>query len=126
MSTQDACNQRKLFLQFNIPASRLTKQSPYDGTVTQEQLNMRRKVEILKYKTNNTSGASLSQKQEFARISRGNYNVGRVSCTADAIRPVSSRNSNIEDWKKFYEHLKQSEIQIIQHNGVFILIQILR
>lgn len=95
MSTQDACNQRKLFLQFNIPASRLTKQSPYDGTVTQEQLNMRRKVEILKYKTNNTSGASLSQKQEFARISRGNYNVGRVSCTADAIRPVSSRNSNI-------------------------------
>ena len=34
MSTDDACQQRKLFMQFNIPPTRLTKQSPYDGTVT--------------------------------------------------------------------------------------------
>ena len=57
MSTEDACQQRKLFLQFSIPPSRLEKQSPYDGTVTQDQLNMRRKVEILKYKNNNSGGS---------------------------------------------------------------------
>ena len=95
MSTQDACQQRKLFLQFSIPPSRLTKQSPYDGTVTQDQLNMRRKAEILKYKTNSSGGSSGSQKQNFARLARGNYNIDKVSCTADAIRPVSTRNSNI-------------------------------
>lgn len=95
MSSEDACQQRKLFLQFSIPPSRLEKQSPYDGTVTQDQLNMRRKVEILKYKNNNSGGSSGSQKQNFARLARGNYNIDKISCTADAIRPVSSRNSNI-------------------------------
>ena len=95
MSSEDACQQRKIFLQFSIPPSRLEKQSPYDGTVTQDQLNMRRKVEVLKYKNNNSGGSSGSQKQNFARLARGNYNIDKISCTADAIRPVSSRNSNI-------------------------------
>ena len=94
MSTDDACQQRKLFMQFNIPPTRLTKQSPYNGTVTQEQLNMRRKAEILKYKKN-AGGSSTSQKQNFARIARGNYNIARVPCPADALIPTSSKNSNI-------------------------------
>jgi|UniRef100_A0A6C0INW9 hypothetical protein len=94
MSTDDVCSQRKLSMQFNIPPSRLTIQSPYDGTVTQDQLNMRRKVEILKY-NKNAGGSSSSQKQNFARMARGNYNIDKISCTADSYNPVSSKNSGI-------------------------------
>ena len=54
MSAEEICRQRKLFMQFNVPLSRLTKQSPYDGTITQQQLDMRRKAEILKYSVSNS------------------------------------------------------------------------
>ena len=94
MSTQDVCTQRKLFLQFNIPPVRLEKQSPYDGTVTQQQLDMRRKVEILKYK-NNSSNSGINQRQAFSQLARGNYNIGRISCDQDKFIPKPTTNSDV-------------------------------
>lgn len=95
MSAEEICRQRKLFMQFNVPLSRLTKQSPYDGTITQQQLDMRRKAEILKYDKNSSSSNRLTQKQQFANITNPNYNANRVACTEDKLRPVPSSSSGI-------------------------------
>ena len=59
-TTDNACKQRKINMLFNIPPVRLEKAiSPYP-TYTSQQLNMRRKVEILKYKKNSTQGNRLT------------------------------------------------------------------
>ena len=91
--SDDICNQRKISMQFNIPPTRLETTSPYNGTITQEQLNMRRKVEILKY--NNGSNGKKSKKQAYSQISRGNYNMNRVSCSNDKTIPVPSTSAGI-------------------------------
>ena len=63
-TTDNACKQRKINMLFNIPPVRLEKaKSPYP-TYTSQQLNMRRKVEILKYKKNSTQGNRLTSKQK--------------------------------------------------------------
>jgi hypothetical protein len=62
---------RKKGLLFNVPPTRFTPVSPYETnpSITQYELDMRRKVEILKYKKN-TVGA-LSKKQQFSQAIRG-------------------------------------------------------
>lgn len=62
---------RKKGLIFNVPPTRFTPVSPYETNpaITQYDLDMRRKVEILKYKKN-TVGV-LSKKQQFAQAIRG-------------------------------------------------------
>tara|TARA_B100000035_G_scaffold56541_1_gene44843 strand:- start:3651 stop:5063 length:1413 start_codon:yes stop_codon:yes gene_type:complete len=95
MSAEEICKQRKLFMNFNVPGSRLTVSCPYDGKITQEQLNMRRKVEILKYNKNASTSGRLTQKQQFAKLSSPNYNANRVSCTQDKFRPVLTTSSGI-------------------------------
>jgi hypothetical protein len=42
------CDQRKKQMLFNIPQFRYTPVSPYNGSFTKFQLDMRRKAEILK------------------------------------------------------------------------------
>ena len=62
---------RKKGLLFNVPPVRFTPISPYElnPSLTQYQLDMRRKVEILKY-TKNTVG-SMTKKQVFAQAIKG-------------------------------------------------------
>lgn len=62
---------RKNGLLFNVPPTRFTPISPYesDPAITQYQLDMRRKVEILKYKKN--AIGSMSKKQQFVQAIRG-------------------------------------------------------
>jgi hypothetical protein len=62
---------RKKGLLFNVPPTRFTPISPYETnpSITQYELDMRRKVEILKYKKN-TVGA-LSKKQQFSQAIKG-------------------------------------------------------
>jgi hypothetical protein len=81
------CEQRKQFQLFNIPPIRLEVISPYPA-FTQEQLNMRRKTEILKYNKNSTQGPRLTQKQKLAATFRGGYNAARVVCPSDYNIPV--------------------------------------
>lgn len=93
-TTQNACNQRKINMLFNIPPVRLQKVSPYP-TYTSQQLNMRRKVEILKYKKNSTQGSQLTAKQRQALISRGNYRGNTVVCTKDHLIPLRTSRSGV-------------------------------
>jgi hypothetical protein len=82
------CEQRKQFQLYNIPPVRYEPISPYTGTITQEQLNMRRKTEILKYNKNSTQGPRMTQKQKLAATFRGGYNTARVVCPNDYKIPV--------------------------------------
>ena len=62
---------RKNGLLFNVPPVRYTPISPYElnPSLTQYQLDMRRKVEILKYKKNTVGG--MTKKQVFAQAIKG-------------------------------------------------------
>tara|TARA_B100001093_G_scaffold520444_1_gene615995 strand:- start:5888 stop:6937 length:1050 start_codon:yes stop_codon:yes gene_type:complete len=71
-------NSKNLSLRFKLfsPYTNSTLDDPNAtrNNITQEQLNMRRKAEILKYKKNTTGGVPTS-KQNFARLMRGTKNV---------------------------------------------------
>ena len=72
ISLATLCDQRKKQMLFNIPQARYTPQSPYNGTYTKFQLDMRRKAEILKY-SNNTSSTktnNLTRSEKFAQLVR--------------------------------------------------------
>lgn len=58
---------------FNNPQSRYTPANPYNGTFTKEQLDMRRKVEILKYSnsTSSTKTNNLTNAQKFTQLISG-------------------------------------------------------
>ena len=68
--------------------------TPYNGSVTQDQLNMRRKVEILKYNPTqtNTQTNARTQKEVFSQIMRGSYK----QCQRDTrSNPVSTTASDV-------------------------------
>ena len=88
------CEQRKQFQLYNIPPIRYEPISPYP-TFTQEQLNMRRKTEILKYNKNSTQGSRMTQKQKLAAVFQGGYNAARVVCPNDYKIPVLTTSAGI-------------------------------
>lgn len=63
------CYQRKLRMLFNTPFTRLTPISPYQGNITKEDLDMRRKAEILKY---NSQVGKPTKTQKYSQTVRGN------------------------------------------------------
>lgn len=79
-------SQRRMWLTYSTPPVRYDNlaSSPYPD-FTSEQLNMRRKVEILKYNKNR-----LSKKEREALISRGNYRGNTIFCSNDNIVVPSS------------------------------------
>ena len=92
----DLCTQRKQYQLYNKPPIRFTPQNPYSNSnFTQDQLNMRRKVEILKYKKNSTQGSQLTKKEKYTQMVNGNYNISRVVCPNDKLIPVLSTASGI-------------------------------
>ena len=82
---QQICNQRKQFMLFNIPPVRYEPISPYttNPQLTQTQLDMRRKVEILKYKKNSTQGNQMTKTERLAATLSGKYNTDRMVCPDD-------------------------------------------
>jgi hypothetical protein len=92
--TDNFCRQRRLNMLFHVPTNRDELVKP-DPNFTTEQLNMRRKVEILKYNKNINKNNGLTQKNNFARLSRGNYKQNRLVCENDHKIPTSSSNSDI-------------------------------
>lgn len=68
-------NQRNEYNYYNAPPARVETQSPYPNN-TANELNMRRKAEVLKYKNNsqNTKTNDLTKKQNYALLSRGVVN----------------------------------------------------
>ena len=94
MSIDTLCAQRKQYQLYNKPPIRYTPSNPYPNS-TQDQLNMRRKVEILKYNKNSTQGSQLTKKEKYAQMVNGNYNLSRVVCPNDKLIPVLSTASGI-------------------------------
>ena len=87
------CQQRSLKQLFNEPPIRFTPMNPYlSNTVTNMQLNMRRKAEILKYMPNKSSTQTnnLTKKEQFALLAKGGstyshylFNKTNVDCSGD-------------------------------------------
>lgn len=67
LALSQVCQQKKTREQNNIPPVRFTVTSPYDGTYTSKDLNMRRKIEILKYQNNN---GKQTQNSQFSSINQ--------------------------------------------------------
>jgi len=92
--TDNFCHQRKLNMLFHVPTNREELIKP-DPNYTTEQLNMRRKVEILKYNKNTNKNNSLTKKGNYAHLVRGNYKQNRMICENDHKIPTSSSKSDI-------------------------------
>jgi len=85
--------QRRARIPFNIPLTRNVIENPY-ATHTEEELNLRRKVEILKHNTGSNQ-TKLTKRQQWAQIVRGNYNTNNLSIPADANVVMSSATANV-------------------------------
>jgi hypothetical protein len=107
-----AINTRNTYIQNQPKPIRLKITSPYTGklleqggssTVTQEQLNMRRKVEILQHKKNSSNNARLTKSQAFSRLinapfrqrtQQNSFN-GVNNCTDDKYKPTLSTSADV-------------------------------
>lgn len=98
MASQDMidalCAQRRKYQLFNKPPIRYNPPNPYPDS-TQEQLNMRRKVEILKYNKNSTQGPQLTKAQKLSQMLTRTSNLTRLVCPNDKYIPVLSTASGI-------------------------------
>lgn len=84
-------DQRRQIAFYNIPPPRYTPVSPYPD-YTQEQLNMRRKVEILKYQ-NNQSGSktnNLTKKQLYAQLANTRANNQQIQQTIQQQQQINT------------------------------------
>ena len=82
MNLDMICNLRKRQQLFAMPSFRATPISPYPD-YTQQQLDMRRKAEILQYAGNrmNTKTNSLTQSERYAQIISGKYQARSFTTT---------------------------------------------
>ena len=78
------CNQRRMRMLFNTPPVRFTPISPYtynaNGQLnyTKHQLDMRRKVEILKHNKSSTQGNKPTKKEQWAHINSRKYSIRKT------------------------------------------------
>ena len=91
----DILDQRNQHAQYNIPPIRLKMVSPYGGQYNQFQLNMRRKVEILKYSgvNQNTKTNSQTKTAKWANIVSGQTsrrNVSQINIVQNTINESSA------------------------------------
>jgi hypothetical protein len=90
----DALEQRREYLLGRTPFVRNEIVSPYP-TFTKMQLDMRRKVEVLKYKKNSTQARNLTAKEKQAQILRGNYRGNVLYCADDKNIPVKTSSLDV-------------------------------
>ena len=90
----DTLKQRREYLLGRTPFVRNEIVSPYP-TFTKLQLDMRRKVEVLKYKKNSTQARNLTAKEKQAQILRGNYRGNVLYCADDKNIPVKTSSSDV-------------------------------
>ena len=97
--------QNSIKQRYNIPLPRFTPDNPYlSGQFTKTQLDMRRKVEILKYSANKSSTQTnnLTKSQKFALLVRGaipspkpKNNNTNTDCSADKLIPRPTTSSGV-------------------------------
>lgn len=109
MADTDFCQQRSIRQLNNVPLSRfdLNSINPYlTKQFTKKQLDMRRKVEILKYSANKSSSQTnnLTKREKFALLVRGglgnatSLNVGKrgnANCVEDSTAPTPTSSCNV-------------------------------
>lgn len=108
MTTTDNtfCKQLRLTQLYNIPLTRYTPINPYlSGKYTKMQLDMRRKVEILKYSPNKVTGQTnnLTKNQKFAMLVKGRLpspsqsvlKRGNINCDVDNIIPTPTSSCDV-------------------------------
>ena len=103
LNLTNICAQRRQQMLFNIPPSRNElQQSPYIATstqraYTQQELNMRRKTEILKYSSNvvSTQTNLLTRKEKWAKISNARYNGSILFCPLDDRIPTLTSGCDV-------------------------------
>ena len=83
---------RRNGLIFNIPPPRYTPQNPYSEGWTKEQLDMRRKAEVLKY--NKTANARTTKTQSWLQIVRGVYQ--RRTYSGAYLSGINNADANCE------------------------------
>jgi len=84
LSIQSICDQRRQQSLYNKPLARIEMVSPYETTnYTKFDLDMRRKVEVLKYQKGSTKGNTLTKKQQWSQIINGNTPSLSTSSTSD-------------------------------------------
>ena len=90
------CYQRRQRMRFTNESSiiRFTPISPYDGTVTQQQLDMRRKAEILEYNANKSSTKTnnLTRSEKWSRYANG---YTEKLCASDKETPTPTSSSDV-------------------------------
>ena len=86
-------NQRQRFLLLTSPPPRYTPLSPYP-TFTKQQLDMRRKVEILQYKKNSTQDSQLTKSQRYSQIINASSKRG-VICQNNTLAVSTSSASGV-------------------------------
>jgi hypothetical protein len=98
------CFNRAHRLLNNVPSSRFELISPYP-TYTQQQLNMRRKAEILKYNHSSQSNR-ITRSEQWAQYARGTSSTSRfvnrvdpasnvLPCGSDDMIPTPSSSCNV-------------------------------
>jgi hypothetical protein len=72
LTVPDICTQKKRRAMLEAPSTRLTLTSPYPE-FTEQQLNMRRKAEVLQYLGNQTNSKTngFTKREKFAQLARG-------------------------------------------------------
>lgn len=83
---------RRNGLIFNIPPPRYTPQNPYSEGWTKEQLDMRRKAEVLKY--NKTANTRITKTQSWLQIVRGVYQ--RRTYSGAYLSGINNADANCE------------------------------
>ena len=95
------CSQRRLKMLFNIPPTRFTPESPYkynsSGQLqfTKHQLDMRRKVEILKHNKSSTQGNKQTKKEQWSHINSRKYSIRKTIGNASLL-PGSTVVSSVD------------------------------
>jgi hypothetical protein len=92
------CHNRKLKMIYNTPPIRFEKISPYtDGQFTKEQLDIRRKREILKYSSpkNSSPSVQLTKSERFSQTIRGASNRRQRPQDFDALCANKNIMSNL-------------------------------
>jgi len=108
MADASFCQQRAIRQMYNVPLTRINMDdiNPYlSGKYTKQQLDMRRKVEILKYNSNKVAGQtnSLTKREKFALLVRGAIkspsqiilNGGVLDCSSDNYIPTPTSSCNV-------------------------------
>ena len=89
------CNllaQRTRFLSLLTPRTRFVPVSPYP-TYNQKQLDMRRKIEVLKYDKNSTQASKITKSQKWSQLV--NNNLGSGICNKNYLLPTPSSSCDV-------------------------------